>query len=366
MQELNFYNLKEYDLNIALDEVFLEEIKQIKKMGYKTFMQISYAREKNIDDFIILDLETTGLHPKHDEIIEIGAIKFIDNVPVESFRGLVKPTEEITQEITAINGITNEDVANAPSIVEVLPHFIKFIGKHTLIAHNVSFDLDFLQQNLYVNGFKKITNNVLDTLILSKDYIRNSNNRRLYSYSLKTLKEELCLHYDSHRALEDCKACASVYLKCKNIMNTTVDSKIIANYNKIEPIPDEQVFNSEKNIEIKNQNINSENIGTTDMKKTRTNDEILKTKNIITLTNESGKIKVCSTGFSWTSLLLMYFAPLFRLDFKNFFIQAVIITFLSSNTATLFISVLAYFYFAFTYNKTYIKDLIKKGYVISQ
>ncbi|MFI3211180.1 MAG: 3'-5' exonuclease [Peptostreptococcaceae bacterium] len=366
---LDFDNVKEYDFNIELDEVFMKKIQQTKEVEYEKFIKHFFLKDKYTGNFIVFDLETTGLGPKSSEIIEIGAIKFIANVPVESFHTFVKPSKKITQEITAINGITNYDVDDAPNIVEVLPHFIKFIQKYTLIAHNVPFDMKFIQHNLYVNGFKKITNRVIDTLALSRKYIRDIDDKKLSSYSLESLQEELCLYYDSHRALEDCKACASVYLECKDIMYPPynhVEYAVTVNNDEIKPTPDEQIYKPEKNIEIKKQNITSENIGSTDTKKTLTTDEILKTKNIITLTNESGKIKVCSTGFSWTSLLFMYFVPLCRLDFKNFFIQLLFLVLASSNTITVFITPIAYFYFAFTYNKTYIKDLIKKGYVISQ
>ena len=97
-----------------------------------------------------------------------------------------------------------------------MPHFINFIGNYTLVAHNAKFDMSFLLDKLYKLGYSKPKNKVVDTLTLSRKYIKDFDCKKLKSYSLESLKEELGLwEIESHAALEDCKACALVLLECK-------------------------------------------------------------------------------------------------------------------------------------------------------
>ena len=94
-------------------------------------------------NFVVFDLETTGLNAVTNEIIEIGAIRFDTNKPVEVFHTFIKPYKKISAKITSINGITNKMVEGCPTIEEVLPRFIDFIGDDVLVAHNSDFDMKF-------------------------------------------------------------------------------------------------------------------------------------------------------------------------------------------------------------------------------
>lgn len=99
------------------------------------------------EEFIAFDLETTGLHPVFSRIIEIGAVRFRgDGTVLESFQQLVDPRCEISAGAAAVNGITGEMVAGQPTIEEVLPCFIDFIGDGPVVmmAHNAGFDMGFL------------------------------------------------------------------------------------------------------------------------------------------------------------------------------------------------------------------------------
>lgn len=98
--------------------------------------------------YIAFDIETTGLDPMYDEIIEIGAIKIEDGKEIETFSTLIKPEYEIDEFITELTGITNEMVMDAPKINEVLPKFMDFIKDSIILGYNVNFDINFIYDNL--------------------------------------------------------------------------------------------------------------------------------------------------------------------------------------------------------------------------
>ena len=99
----------------------------------------------NCRSFVVFDTETTGLYPWRDKIIEIGAVRFCDGVPVETFHSMVDPGIHIPEMVTQINHITDDMVAGAPDISEVLHAFEAFVGSDTLVGHNIDFDLRFIQ-----------------------------------------------------------------------------------------------------------------------------------------------------------------------------------------------------------------------------
>lgn len=216
-----FNEIKEYNLDKELDENFIRKITRTKEVDYEKFMKPQGTTDRPIN-FIVFDLETTGLSEIKNEIIEIGAIRFEANKPVEKFHTFIKPKKKITARITSINGITNEMVENCPAIEEVLPKFIDFIGENVLIAHNSDFDMKFILNQTYNQGYKKIKNKVIDTLKLSRQKIRRydyEKNRdlKLDSYKLESLKNDFGLwDAGSHNAIDDCKVCAYVYLKIEN------------------------------------------------------------------------------------------------------------------------------------------------------
>jgi DNA polymerase-3 subunit epsilon len=167
------------------------------------------------EDFIVFDFETTGLSAEEENIIEIGAIKYKGNKKVDVFNTYVNPQKLIPSYITKITGIKNNDVINAPKIEEALPKFLDFIGNDIIIAHNANFDMKFLLTNTYNLNIDKPTNEVIDTLSLSRKYMKDSNGSKLPSYKLEMLKKHLNINIGSHNALDDCIVCAQVYMKCK-------------------------------------------------------------------------------------------------------------------------------------------------------
>jgi len=170
--------------------------------------------EDFVDDYVVFDLETTGLSEFSNEIIEIGALKYKNNKLISKFNLLVKPKQRIPGQITEITGIKNEDVKNADDISIVLPKFLAFIEDYPLIAHNSNFDMKFILINLYRQHIKCISNNTCDTLALARKYIPG-----LQNYKLETLKKHLKIDTISHRAASDCEVTNAVYQYCKNIKN---------------------------------------------------------------------------------------------------------------------------------------------------
>jgi len=161
-------------------------------------------------DYVIFDLETTGLDPLTNKIIEIGALKYKKGKLVAEYSVLINPEVLLPEVITKITGLNNEDLKDKPTINTVLPEFLAFIEDLTLIAHNSSFDLSFIEENLKKLNMPIIQNKNIDTIDLAKKYIPKA-----YNYKLETLKHYFKLDYGSHRSVDDCKTTNYIYEYCK-------------------------------------------------------------------------------------------------------------------------------------------------------
>ena len=166
-----------------------------------------------LSDYIIFDIETTGLDSSYDEVIEIGAIKVKNNKIVSKFNSLVKPKNEIDEYITELTGITNEMVKDAPTIEEILPDFMNYIGNDILIGHNVNFDINFIYDNLYRNKFDVLTNDFIDTMRISRKLLPELPHHRLIDLA-KYFKID---SINNHRSLKDCEITMNVYENLKEI-----------------------------------------------------------------------------------------------------------------------------------------------------
>lgn len=167
-----------------------------------------------MDRYIIIDLETSGLNSKFADIIEISALKIYNQDIIDSFSTLVNPGKDIDSHSTEINGITNEMVANAPCVVDVLPKFKSFIGDDCLVGYNISsFDLPILRRVFTENMSYAITNTYEDVLHLARRVLPE-----LPNHKLCTVAEHFNISADgAHRALNDCYitwACYEELLKC--------------------------------------------------------------------------------------------------------------------------------------------------------
>lgn len=217
----SFENLNKYNINCNLDKKHIDKLKRSKEVEYEKFVKAAGTTERPYN-FVVFDLETTGLSATNDEIIEIGAIRFEANAPTEIFHTYVKPKKKISKRITLINGITNEMVENSPTIEDVIPKFLDFIKNDVLIAHNSNFDMGFILNQIYSQGYKKIKNKTIDTLKLARQKVRdydieNDRDIKLNTYKLDKLKYYLGLsRLSSHNSIDDCKVCAYLYIKIRN------------------------------------------------------------------------------------------------------------------------------------------------------
>ena len=100
------------------------------------------------DNCVIVDIETTGFSPQNDSIIEICALKMVNNEIVEEFSSLVKPDKQISSYISNLTGITPLMTQNAPKLKNVLDDFCNFIQTNPIVGHNIRFDLSFINKNL--------------------------------------------------------------------------------------------------------------------------------------------------------------------------------------------------------------------------
>lgn len=166
-----------------------------------------------LSDYIVFDIETTGLDSSYDEVIEIGAIKVKNNKIVSKFNSLVKPKNEIDEYITELTGITNEMVKDAPTIEEILPDFMNYIGNDILIGHNINFDINFIYDNLYRNKFDVLTNDFIDTMRISRKLLSELPHHRLIDLA-KYFKIDST---NNHRSLKDCEITMNVYENLKEI-----------------------------------------------------------------------------------------------------------------------------------------------------
>ena len=156
-------------------------------------------------EFVVFDIETTGLSPVTETITEIGAVKIKDGQIVDSFNTFVNPGKPIPQKIVELTGITDAMVEDAQPISVILPQFYEFIGDATLIAHNAGFDTSFIKNAAKENGMK-FDFCYIDTLELSRSLVSGVKN-----YKLDTLTKHFNVKLENHhRACDDAAATAQV------------------------------------------------------------------------------------------------------------------------------------------------------------
>ncbi len=161
------------------------------------------------DEFVVFDIETTGLSKERDKITEIGAVKIKNKEIVDTFSTFVNPLRPLTEEITKLTGITDEMLADAPVIDAVLPDFLSFCGDAVLVAHNANFDVGFIRAAAYSLHMPSVDNTVLDTLELSRSLLTD-----LTRHKLDIVAERLGVSLEGHhRAVNDAQATAEIFLK---------------------------------------------------------------------------------------------------------------------------------------------------------
>lgn len=176
-----------------------------KHKGQKTFDKQS--------DYVVVDIETTGLSPEKNKIIEIAALKVKNNEVVDKYEALINPEEKINYFITNLTGITNDMVKNKPTVKYVLDDFKEFVGDNIIVGHNVNFDINFLYDNLLREKNEYLTNDFVDTMYLGRKVISG-----LPNYKLQSISEYLNVEYkNAHRAINDCLFTFECYEKMKGM-----------------------------------------------------------------------------------------------------------------------------------------------------
>lgn len=161
----------------------------------------------HLDSYVALDFETTGLNAKEERIIEVAAIHFVNGEPADSFVHLVNPQREIPAHITGITGISNEMVRDAPKEEELVQDLFDFIADFPLVAHNISFDFEFLMELRDRHACKDTEHVLFDTLQLSRVFLFFQP-----THNLSALCEFFGMSaVGAHRAEKDTENCGRVF-----------------------------------------------------------------------------------------------------------------------------------------------------------
>ena len=182
-------------------------------------------RVEYVPDYVLFDLETTGVSWENDEVVEISAVKVKGGEVIDEFSTLVNPGMPIPFYASEVNGITDDMVADSPAFDEVLGQFLEFAGDAVLVGHNIHcFDMKFIQKSAQNYYGKQIGNDYIDTLQIARLYLPEMEHHTL---------TDLADHYGisvegAHRALNDCRMNQKVF-EClkKEIENPSEAAKAV-------------------------------------------------------------------------------------------------------------------------------------------
>lgn len=177
---------------------------------YREFRGISYIDFPS--EYYLVDIETTGLNPLYDNIIEIGAIRYTRGSITGQFQTLVQPPSSgsgifIDDFIAQLTGITNEMLSDAPKARIAIKNFAEFLGEGVIVGYNVSFDVNFLYDNYMKHLKRPLTNNFIDVLRMARRLCAD-----LPSRDLDFVMSHFGIKADNrHRAIGDCIATELIY-----------------------------------------------------------------------------------------------------------------------------------------------------------
>ena len=161
-----------------------------------------------IDSYVVVDVETTGLNPKKDRLLEIGALKILDGRPAGSFSRLINPRCQVPEQVIKLTGITGRMAAQGHPAGEAVLQFLDFAENLPLVGHHVIFDYSFIKRAA-VNAGAEFERSGIDTLKLSRRLLP-----QLESRSLEALCRYFGIYQEKrHRALEDAMATAELFEK---------------------------------------------------------------------------------------------------------------------------------------------------------
>ena len=168
----------------------------------------SFLGRKMTENYTAIDVETTGLNPKTEKIIEVGAVKVRDGKITDRFESLIYPGRKLEERITALTGISDEMLKDAPVPEKVLPEFLEFIGEDVMLGHHLIFDYSFIKRaavNLRLWD-EKSDGSGIDTLKIARHFLMD-----LESRSLPFLCRYFEIPHKAHRAVNDAEAAALLY-----------------------------------------------------------------------------------------------------------------------------------------------------------
>lgn len=165
------------------------------------------------NDYVIIDLETTGRSAKFHQIIEMSAIKIKNDQIVDQYSSLVNPHRNLSNFIQQLTNITDEMVANERDIKDVMPEFLNFIGDSIIIGYNISFDKNFIVKKSQSLNLDLTNNKCIDCLSIARELLPS-----LPHHTLKDVSEHFGIDYSrAHRSLSDCRITFECYIKLKEL-----------------------------------------------------------------------------------------------------------------------------------------------------
>jgi DNA polymerase III epsilon subunit family exonuclease len=180
-------------------------------------MALPPALHQPIDesDFLVVDVETTGLSARNgDRICEIGAVRMRGSTVVDTFGTLINPCRPISRGAAAVNGITDEQVASAPTFEAVAPRLSELMRSAILVAYNAPFDVSFLEAEFCRLGHTALSNTVVDALAIARQLLPG-----LGKYPQENVARAMGIPFPvKHRALQDATVTAQVFLIFASIL----------------------------------------------------------------------------------------------------------------------------------------------------
>lgn len=165
------------------------------------------------DEYVVLDIETTGLNAKFNEIIELSALRIKNGTVEDEFNSLVRPKGSISSYITQLTGITREMTLGAPDIKDAIKDFNEFCSGHIILGHNVRFDINFINNNLQKHYNIPFNNDYIDSLRIARILLPQLKNRKL-----STIAEHFGFNTQGmHRGLKDCQVTNLCFCKFKEL-----------------------------------------------------------------------------------------------------------------------------------------------------
>lgn len=194
-------------------------------MSVFSFMEKDYKEKGKpvygiLSDYVVLDTETTGLNAREGSIIEIGIVKVEDYEVTDTYSSFINPGEPVTPFITELTGITDEMLAGAPTVRQVLPEVLAFIGTKPVIAHNAGFDIGFMTAACLKVLGGPFLNDYLDTVHMSRKLFPE-----LPRHRLSDLVNRFGINTEVfHRALSDAADTQKCYVyMCDYMADSNID-----------------------------------------------------------------------------------------------------------------------------------------------